>query len=151
MESSVTLLSLCKFNLYSFCAHTRLQEYNLVVALSHCKIFTLSISLWLYTYLNKCFCVRIVYLFIFKFNLILFFNFTILYWFCHISKWICHRYTCVPHPEPSPSSLPIPSLWVIPVHQPQASSIVDRTWTFTESLQRWHRVFVYWTASFSNY
>jgi len=24
-----------------------------------------------------------------------------LYWFCHISKWICHRYTCVPHPEPS--------------------------------------------------
>ena len=34
------------------------------------------------------------------FNLILF-NFTILYWFCHISKWICHRYTCVPHPEAS--------------------------------------------------
>ena len=27
------------------------------------------------------------------------------------------------------SSLPIPSLWVIPVHQPQASSIVHRTWT----------------------
>ena len=27
------------------------------------------------------------------------FNFTILYWFCHISKWICHRYTCIPHPE----------------------------------------------------
>ena len=33
------------------------------------------------------------------FNLILFFNFTILYWFCHISKWIRHRYTCVPRPE----------------------------------------------------
>ena len=33
--------------------------------------------------------------------LILFFNFTILYWFCHISKWIRHRYTCVSHPEPS--------------------------------------------------
>ena len=27
-------------------------------------------------------------------NFILF-HFTILYWFCHISKWICHRYTCV--------------------------------------------------------
>ena len=28
-----------------------------------------------------------------------FFKFTILYWFCHISKWIRHRHTCVPHPE----------------------------------------------------
>ena len=28
---------------------------------------------------------------------------------------------------PPPS--PIPSLWVVPVHQPQASSIVHRTWT----------------------
>ena len=26
--------------------------------------------------------------------------FTILYWFCHPSTWICHRYTHVPHPEP---------------------------------------------------
>ena len=31
--------------------------------------------------------------------------------------------------NPPPSPLPIPSLWVIPVHQPQASSIVHRTWT----------------------
>ena len=31
--------------------------------------------------------------------------------------------------SPPPSSLPIPSLWVIRVHQPQASSIVHRTWT----------------------
>ena len=38
--------------------------------------------------------------FSYLFFLILF-NFTILHWFCHISKWICHRYTCVPHPEPS--------------------------------------------------
>ena len=29
--------------------------------------------------------------------------------------------------NPPPSSLPIPSLWVVPVHQPQASSIVHRT------------------------
>ena len=38
----------------------------------------------------------------------LFFKFyflTLQYWFCHISKWIHHRYTCVPHPEPS-SHLP---------------------------------------------
>ena len=31
--------------------------------------------------------------------------------------------------NPPPFSLPIPSLWVFPVHQPQASSIVHRTWT----------------------
>ena len=41
----------------------------------------------------------------------LFFNFTILYWFCHISTWICHRYTRVPHPEPSsllpPHTIPL--------------------------------------------
>ena len=34
-----------------------------------------------------------------------------------------------PFLNPPPSSLPIPSLWVVPVHQPQASSIVHRTWT----------------------
>ena len=31
--------------------------------------------------------------------------------------------------NPPPSSLPIPSLWVVPLHQPQASSIVHWTWT----------------------
>ena len=30
---------------------------------------------------------------------------------------------------PPPTSLTIPSLWVIPVHQPQASCILHRTWT----------------------
>ena len=48
--------------------------------------------------------------FYYKIFLILF-NFTILYWFCHISKWICHRYTYVPHPEPSsllpPRTIPL--------------------------------------------
>ena len=38
------------------------------------------------------------------------FNFTILFWFCHISTCIHHRYTHVPHPEPS-SLLPPPSLY----------------------------------------
>ena len=42
---------------------------------------------------------------------ILFFNFKILYWFCHISTWIRHRYTRVPHPEPSsllpPRTIPL--------------------------------------------
>ena len=48
---------------------------------------------------------------LFFFNFILFLKFTILYWFCQISKWICHRYTCVPHPEPSsllpPHTIPL--------------------------------------------
>ena len=35
--------------------------------------------------------IRILMIF-FKFNLILFFNFTILYWFCHISTSIRHRW-----------------------------------------------------------
>ena len=36
-----------------------------------------------------------------------------------------------------PSSLPIPSLWVVPVHQPQASSIKHRTWT-GDSFHIWY-------------
>ena len=31
--------------------------------------------------------------------------------------------------NPPPSSLPVSSLWVVPLHQPQASSIVHWTWT----------------------
>jgi len=31
--------------------------------------------------------------------------------------------------NPPPSSLPTPSLWVVPVHQPQSSSTVHWTWT----------------------
>ena len=52
----------------------------------------------------------------FFFNFILFLNFTILYWFCQTSKWIRHRYTRVPHPEP-PSLLPPHT---IPLGRPSA-------------------------------
>ena len=52
----------------------------------------------------------ILYGFFLFFNFILFLNFTIFFWFCQISKWIRHRYTRVPHPEPSsllpPHSIP---------------------------------------------
>ena len=40
--------------------------------------------------------------------------------FCHTLTRISHGYTCVPHPDPPPTSLSIPSLWVIPVHQARA-------------------------------
>jgi len=46
-----------------------------------------------------CFFCLLVFLFYYYFLNFILFNFTISYWFCHISKWICHRYTCVPHPE----------------------------------------------------
>ena len=44
-------------------------------------------------------------IFFFLSSLLLLFYFTILYWFCHTSTWIRHKYTRVPHPEP-PSHLP---------------------------------------------
>ena len=39
--------------------------------------------------------------------------------------------------NPPTSSLPVPSLWVVPVHQPQASSIVHWTWT-GDSFHIWY-------------
>ena len=61
--------------------------------------------LFLFLFIYFCF------IFFSFFNFILLLNFTILYWFCQISKWIRHRYTCVPHPEPSsllpPHTIPL--------------------------------------------
>ena len=87
-------------------------------------------------------------LFFFFFNFILFLNFTILYWFCQISKWICHRYTCVPHPETSsllpPHTIPLGH----PLHHPQASSIVHRPWT-GDSFHIWY--YTYFSAILPNH
>ena len=58
---------------------------------------------------------------------IIFFYFTILYWFCHTLTCIHYRYTRVPHPEP-PFLLPP---CTIPLGHPSApaSRILYRTWT----------------------
>ena len=69
---------------------------------------------------------KLIYLFQLETN-----YFTIFSGFCHTLTWLSHGCTCVPHPEP-PSPLPpnsIPSLWVIPVHQPWAPCIMHQTWT----------------------
>ena len=50
--------------------------------------------------------------------------------------------------NPPPSSLPIPSLWIIPVHQPQASSIVHRTW-IGDSFHIWY--YTYFNAILPNH
>ena len=42
--------------------------------------------------------------------------------------------------NPAPSSLPVPSLWVVSVHQPQTSSIMHWTWT-GNSFHIWYTYF----------
>ena len=80
----------------------------------------------------------LVYIFFeFVFLIFILFYFTILNSFCRTSTWIRDRCKCVPHPEPPPSSLPVPSLWIVSVHQPQASSIMHWTWT-GDSFHIWY-------------
>ena len=71
------------------------------------------------------------------FFLNLVFTFTILYWFCIYQNESATGIHVFPILNPPPSSLTIPSLWVIPAHQPQASSIVHRTWA-GDSFHTWY-------------
>ena len=52
---------------------------------------------------------------------VFYFNFLIYFFFCsgfcHTLTRISHGFTCIPHPNPLPTSLSTRSLWVFPVHQ----------------------------------
>ena len=63
-----------------------------------------------------------IYLFILLYNVVLVLP--------YINMHPPQVYTCSLFLTPAPSSLPIPSLWVIPVHQPQASCILHRNLFF---------------------
>jgi len=86
------------------------------------------------------------FIFLFLF-FILFLNFTNCISFAKYQNESATGIHVFPILNPPPSSLPIPSFWVVPVHQPQASSIVHRTWT-GDSFHTWY--YTYFNAILPN-
>ena len=88
--------------------------------------------------LRICIPKRLPLLFFF-FNIFIFCFLTLQYFIC-FAIYQNESTTCIhafPILNPPPSSLTVPSLWVVPVHRPQASSIVHRIWT-GDSFHIWY-------------
>ena len=84
---------------------------------------------------------------LFFFNLFIYFNWRLITLqhrggFCHASTRVNHKCTCVPHPEPPPPTLPIPSAWVVPVHRLWVPCFMHCTWTG-------HLCHIWWYACFN--
>ena len=110
------------------------------------QLFWVNSEGWPISYMNFIFlyiirCETYLVLFLFKFKFI-YFNWRLMT-LQYCIGFAIHQYESVtgiyvfPILNPPPTSLPVPSLWVVSVHQPQTSSIMHRTWT-GDSFHIWY-------------